>query len=80
VGVSQRTLQVAFAEGLGISPMRYLKLRRLQTVRERLKRTSIDEMTVSLAAREAGFVDLSRFSSDYKNLFGHLPSETRRLT
>ena len=80
VGVSQRALQVAFAEGLGISPMRYLKLRRLHTVRERLKRTSVDEMTVTLAAREAGFVDLSRFSRDYKNLFGHLPSETRRLT
>ena len=79
VGVSQRALQVAFAEGLKISPMRYLKLRRLQSVRERLQRTSVDEMTVTLAAREAGFVDLSRFSRDYKNLFGHLPSETRRL-
>ena len=79
VGVSQRALQVAFAEGLGISPMRYLKLRRLQAVRERLMRTSVDEMTVTLAAREAGFVDLSRFSRDYRNLFGHLPSETRRL-
>ena len=79
VGVSQRALQVAFAEGLKISPMRYLKLRRLQAVRERLQRTSVDEMTVTLAAREAGFVDLSRFSRDYKNLFGHLPSETRRL-
>lgn len=79
LGVSQRTLQVAFAEGLGLSPMRYLKLRRLQAVRERLKRTSVDELTVSLAAREAGFVDLSRFSRDFKHLFGQLPSATRRL-
>ncbi len=59
--------------------MRHLKIRRLHTVRERLKRTSVDDLTVTLAAREAGFADLSRFSRDYKNLFGHLPSETRRL-
>jgi AraC family ethanolamine operon transcriptional activator len=78
VGVSQRTLQVAFAEGLGVSPMRYLKLRRLHAVRTRLQRTSSDEVTVTVAAREAGFVDLSRFSRDYRELFGHLPSETER--
>ena len=78
VGVSQRTLQVAFADGLGITPMRYLKLRRLHVVRERLQRTTAEDVTVTLAAREAGFVDLSRFAHDYKELFGQLPSETER--
>lgn len=78
VGVAQRTLQAAFLEGLGVSPMRYLKLRRLRAVRKRLHETSTDEVTVTLAAREAGFVDLSRFSRDYKELFGELPSETPR--
>ena len=78
LGVSQRTLQVAFAEGLGVSPMRYLKLHRLHVVRTRLKQTSAEDVGVSKAAREAGFVDLSRFSRDYKELFGQLPSETPR--
>jgi AraC family ethanolamine operon transcriptional activator len=78
VGVSQRTLQVAFSEGLGVSPMRYLKLRRLHGVRKRLQETSANEIAVGKAAREAGFVDLSRFSRDYQTLFGQLPSETSR--
>lgn len=79
IGVSQRMLQVAFADGLGITPMRYLKLRRLHMVRERLQSTTTEELTVTHAAREAGFVDLSRFASDYKKIFGQLPSETQRL-
>lgn len=79
VGVSQRTLQLAFAEGLGVSPMRYLKLRRLRSVRQRLLHTRATDVTVTLAAREAGFLDLSRFSRDYKKLFGDLPSEMQRL-
>jgi AraC family ethanolamine operon transcriptional activator len=78
LGVSQRTLQVAFAEGLGVSPMQYLKLHRLHLVRTRLKETSAQDVAVSKAAREAGFVDLSRFSRDYKKLFGQLPSKTPR--
>lgn len=78
VGVSQRMLQIAFADGLGITPMKYLKLRRLHLVRERLQSTTADEVTVTVAAREAGFVDLSRFARDYKELFGQLPSETQR--
>jgi AraC-like DNA-binding protein len=78
LGVSQRMLQVAFADGLGITPMRYLKLIRLHLVREHLQRTTAEDVAVTLAAREAGFVDLSRFARDYKELFGQLPSETER--
>ena len=36
LGVSARTLQIAFKQAYGISPMRYLKLRRLHAVRQRL--------------------------------------------
>ena len=36
LGVSARTLQITFKQAYGISPMRYLKLRRLHAARERL--------------------------------------------
>jgi AraC-like DNA-binding protein len=77
--VSSRTLQVAFANGLGVSPMRFLKTRRLHVARKLLKETSREDVSVSLAAHEAGFLDMSHFSRDYKALFGQLPSETPRL-
>ena len=78
LGVSARTLQIAFKQAYGISPMRYFKLRRLHTVRERLVTTSAAEMSVKRAALESGFFDRSRFAEDFKKLFGHLPSETPR--
>jgi transcriptional regulator GlxA family with amidase domain len=58
--------------------MRYLKQRRLNTVRERLHATSQDDLAVAAIAREAGFVHLSRFAGDYQQLFGELPSDTLR--
>ncbi len=78
LGVSARTLQITFKQAYGISPMRYLKLRRLHTVRERLFTTSADEMSVKKVALESGIYDRSRFAEDFKKLFGHLPSETPR--
>ncbi len=78
LGVSARTLQIAFKQAYGISPMRYLKLRRLHTARERLVTTSAAEMSIKRAALESGFFDRSRFAEDFKKLFGHLPSQTPR--
>jgi transcriptional regulator GlxA family with amidase domain len=78
LGVSARTLQVTFKQAYGISPMRYLKLRRLHAARERLFTTSVEEVSVKRAALESGFSDRSRFAENFRKLFGHLPSETPR--
>lgn len=67
LAVSARTLQFTFKQAYGISPMRYLKLRRLHTVPERLVTTSAAEMSVERAALESGFFDRSRFAEDFKN-------------
>ena len=77
VGVGQRALQLAFAKGLGISPMRYLKLRRLNNVRKQLREASPDPVLVKQAALRAGFTHMGQFARDYRELFGESPSETR---
>jgi AraC family transcriptional regulator, ethanolamine operon transcriptional activator len=77
-GVSARTLQMVFASAVGMSPMRYLKIRRLNLVRRRLMTTPRDQLSIKQAAREGGFWDDGHFSSDYFRLFGILPSHTPR--
>lgn len=78
LGVSARTLQITFKQAYGISPMRYLKLRRLHAVRQRLITSSVDDVSIKRAALEGGFFDRSRFAEDFRKLFGHLPSQTPR--
>jgi len=77
-GVSERTLQYAFQTTLGISPMSYLRRRRLHEVRRMLKAADPASATVSAIACQAGFWHFSDFSQAYKELFDELPSETLR--
>jgi len=77
-GVSQRTLEYGFRDLLGVTPVRYLKLLRLNRVRQRLsKRTSERETVTSMAVR-FGFGDLGHFAVEYRQLFGERPSDTLR--
>jgi AraC family ethanolamine operon transcriptional activator len=78
LSVSARTLQITFKQAYGISPMRYLKLRRLHAVRQQLIKSSVDDKSIKRAALEGGFFDRSRFAEDLRKLFGHLPSQTQR--
>ena len=77
IGTSRRALQYAFEEVMQISPVTYLRAMRLNQVRTELRqnpRTPVGD----IAARW-GFWHPSRFSSDYKSMFGELPSATRAL-
>jgi AraC family transcriptional regulator, ethanolamine operon transcriptional activator len=76
VGISERTLRAAFGEYFGIAPNRYLKLRTLHQARRRLKDSDPQETTVTEIALGLGIWELGRFSSDYKQLFDELPSQT----
>ena len=78
LGVSARTLQRAFQRELGISCMKYLKLRRLHLLRERLITSAPEDVSIKQAAIETGAWRPSRYAQDYKMLFGELPSETAR--
>jgi len=73
--VSRRTLQYAFEDEAGVSPLAYLRSVRLNGVR-RLLRDGGPEMTVQRAAARWGFWNLSGFASDYRRQFGERASET----
>ncbi|MGA7932356.1 MAG: helix-turn-helix domain-containing protein [Kovacikia sp.] len=74
----RRTLQTAFLEVFGISPMTYLKIQRLHGVRCQLKAAHPQTKTVVGIATRWGFWHMGHFSRDYKRMFGELPSQTLR--
>ena len=73
LGVSYRSLHYAFRESFGVSPYRYFLTRRLHSVRQQLKEGTV---SVTQASVRHGFYTPSRFTRQYKRLFGELPSET----
>lgn len=73
--VSRRTLQYSFESILGISPSQFLRVSRLNRVKRML--SGPNTVSVSDAAAFNGFYHLSQFASDYKHLFGELPSHTK---
>ena len=75
IGVTDRTLQSCCAEFLGISPSRYLLLRRLKQVRSAL-RDADPAATVADLAQQHGFTELGRFAAVYRREFGEMPSAT----
>lgn len=72
--VSRRTLQYCFEDVLGINPVQYLRILRLNGARRQLREA--DTRHVRDVAADWGFWHFSQFSSDYRKLFGHSPSET----
>lgn len=74
--VSRRTLQYSFQDVLNLNPVSFLRALRLNGVRRALKRAE-NGAVADIAARW-GFWHLSHFASDYKAMFGELPSETLR--
>src|SRR5439155_10144030 len=78
IGVSERTLRSCCDEFLGISPSRYVLLRRLKASRIALR--DADPATASVAgiASGCGFTELGRFAVAYRTTFGESPSTTRR--
>jgi AraC family ethanolamine operon transcriptional activator len=74
--VSERTLQYAFVERFGISPKSYLLRLRLDGVRKELRKSHRSLTMISNLAGHWGFWHMGQFATDYRKLFGELPSET----
>lgn len=74
-GIAARTLERAFKENFGIGPKAYQHRSRLNGVRDALLKYG-DKVKVADMANHKGFWHMGQFASDYKALFGELPSET----
>jgi AraC-like DNA-binding protein len=78
IGVPERTLRLCCAEYLGVSPIRYYLLRRLNMAHSALKRANPETASVAQIARNHQFVELGRFAVAYRAIFGETPSSTLR--
>jgi AraC-like DNA-binding protein len=76
--VSERTLEYAFKEIMGLTPMTYLTRLRLHRVRQALLAATQGSTTVSIEALNWGFWHFGEFARAYKECFGELPSDTLR--
>lgn len=74
--VSERRVRQAFYECYGLSPTAFLRIAALYKVRHALLSGPRERDAVSRAAVDYGFWHLSRFASQYRALFGELPSTT----
>jgi AraC-like DNA-binding protein len=74
-GLSQRSLIHHFSEVVGITPMAYYKLQRLNAVRRALRSADARTRRVLDVAAEFGFYHMGHFAADFRSLFGKLPSE-----
>ncbi|PPC74531.1 AraC family transcriptional regulator [Pokkaliibacter plantistimulans] len=77
IGASRRKLQYCFHETLGINPVAYLRTLRLNEAHRALLQAD-STTTVQDVAACWGFWHLSRFATDYRQLFGERPSDTLR--
>jgi AraC-like DNA-binding protein len=77
-GVSARALFRAFKRSRGYSPMAFVKMIRLQRARELL--TAGSNYGVLGVAIRCGFSNPGHFAREYRELFGHLPSEALAKT
>jgi AraC family ethanolamine operon transcriptional activator len=74
--VSERTLEYAFKEVLGLTPVAFLTSLRLHRVRKALVSATPGSTTVAREALRWGFWHFGEFSHAYNNCFGELPSDT----
>jgi AraC family ethanolamine operon transcriptional activator len=75
--VSERTVRNIFNDYLGMSPHRYLMVRRLHAMRAAIRRSAPGETVTNVCARY-GVWDFGRFARQYRETFGVLPSQTLR--
>ncbi|MGZ4975258.1 MAG: helix-turn-helix domain-containing protein [Limisphaerales bacterium] len=77
-GISERVLRNAYHSVYGKTPYRHLREQRMMKARQTLLHPDSPTTTVTSVAMQFGFLELGRFSVEYRTLFGECPSETLR--
>jgi AraC family transcriptional regulator, ethanolamine operon transcriptional activator len=80
LGVSGRTLRLAFRERFGLGPMAYFQTIRLHAARASLKSRAATNISIAKVAQNLGFFHLGKFAGYYRRQFGELPSATHLLS
>ena len=75
-GFSLCTLEYVFRDMFNLTPQGAIRLKRFHTVRAKLLTADPYETTVSAIAKEHGIYQLGRFSAEYREMFGELPSQS----
>jgi AraC-like DNA-binding protein len=78
IGTPERTLRTCCQEHLGMGPIHYHWLRRMNLARRALVDRDPARTTVTEIATKYGFSELGRFSVEYRALFGESPSASLR--
>jgi AraC-like DNA-binding protein len=76
IGVTERTLRSCCAQFLGMSPIRYVLLRRLSRARVALRDAEPDGAKLLELVHGFGFVELERFEAAYRAAFSEAPLTT----
>jgi transcriptional regulator GlxA family with amidase domain len=76
IGVAERTLRSCCAKFLGMSPTRYVLLRRLSRARIALRDADPDGANLLELVHGFGFAELGRFEAAYLAAFGETPLTT----
>jgi AraC-like DNA-binding protein len=76
VVASDRALRSCCMDFLGMSPPRYVRLRRLKGVREALRDAEPSSADVAEVGHRFGFTEPRRFAGTYRTIFGEPPSAT----
>jgi len=77
LGVSRRSLEYVFRSVIGMGPGNYVRALQLNHIRRDLMSGAGADVSIGIIAARRGIWHWSRFSRDYRLLFGELPSQTR---
>lgn len=75
---SRRTLEYVFRDNANMSPARYIKLLKFNEIRREILLPENSKKAIGDIVAKWGVCHLSHFATDYYNLFGELPSQSRK--
>lgn len=77
IGVSRRSLESVFRSVIDMGPGNYVRIVQLNLVRRDLMSGAGADASIGVITARRGVWHWSRFSNQYRTLFGELPSQTR---